>query len=111
MKGLALIAALAIICGFVSGCAGLMIAPVIPPMGFVYSDVKAPLDVDYDNSTVTGKRGTASSISILGLVAVGDASAKAAAESAGITRIEHADYEIMSVLWVFAKYTTIVYGQ
>ena len=110
MKRLAIVVALAIICGFVSGCAGFA-APVIPPLGLVYTDVKAPLDLDYDNSTVTGKRGTASSISILGLVAVGDASAKAAAESAGITRIEHADYEMMHVLWVFAKYTTIVYGQ
>jgi hypothetical protein len=55
--------------------------------------------------------GSASSIDILGLVAVGDASAKAAADSAGITRVEHMDYEYLNVLGVFQKYATIVYGQ
>lgn len=103
-----------LLCGVVlmaTGCAGFMTAPVVPPVAFVYTGIKAPLDVDADNTAITGKRGTASTINVLGLVAMGDASVKAAAEDGGITKVEHMDYEFFNVLFVFSKYTTIVYGQ
>lgn len=101
-----------LLCGVVFMATGCMLtAPVVPPVAFVYTDVKAPLDVDANNTAVTGKKGTASTMNILGIVATGDASIKAAAEDGGITRVEHADYEYFNVLFVFSKYTTIVYGQ
>ncbi|MBM4084179.1 MAG: hypothetical protein FJ272_05265 [Planctomycetes bacterium] len=83
----------------------------MPPVAFVYTGVKAPLDIDTANTPVTGKKGTSSTINVLGVVATGDASIKAAADDGGITRVEHVDYEYFNVLFVFSKFTTIVYGQ
>ena len=105
------IVALGTACLLLSGCTGVAFAPVIPPPAFVFTQYQAPLDVDYQNSPVTGKKGESSCINVLGLVSVGDASARAAAEDANITRIEHADYGMLSVLGIFSKYTTIVYGE
>ena len=90
---------------------GCIAAPVIPPLGYVYTNIEAPLDVDYDKTDVTGKKGTAESMSILGLIAIGNASAEEAAANAGIDTIEHADYEFFNVLGVYQRYRTVVYGQ
>jgi len=32
-------------------------------------------------------------------------------KNGGITRIHHIDYETLGILGVYAKYTTIVYGE
>ena len=93
------------------GLTGCLRAPVVPPIGTVFSELKAPLDIDYDPTTIGAKRGTAESTSILGLVATGDAGAAAAANQGGITKIHHADYEYFNVLGVFQRYTTVVYGE
>lgn len=108
MKHLALLAVLALACAGLTGC---LRAPVIPPQGWIYSEFKAPLDIDYNKTPVTGKMGSAESISILGCVALGDASAKEAAARGGITTIEHADYSYFNVLGVIQRYNTVVYGQ
>lgn len=63
-------------------------------------------------SNEVGKKvGTSSSIGVLGLVAVGDASIQQAANQAGIQKISHVDVKKTSVLGLFAKYETIVYGE
>ena len=94
-----------------SGCAGpFMTAPVVPPQGLLFSSTSAPLDVDLDKTQLGSKQGTASTACILGLVAFGDASTQAAARSAGITTINHADYKTFNVLGLFSSYTTVVYG-
>jgi hypothetical protein len=85
-------------------------APVVPPVGIVYTNHRAPLDVEYHDTTL-GKRGTASSHSVLGLVAWGDASAEAAASAGGIKTIEHADLEYLNVIFIYQRFTTIVYGK
>jgi hypothetical protein len=108
MKHLAMLAVLALACAGLTGC---LRAPVIPPMGCIYSDFKAPLDIDYDKSQVTGKSGSAESISILGLVAIGDCSAATAAKTGGIQTIDHADYTYQNILGVIQRYNTVVYGQ
>ncbi len=90
---------------------GCLVAPVVPPRGGLYSNTNAPLDIDVDNTKVTGKRGEASSYCILGLVSYGDASIKAAADNGGITTVEHADYKFLNVLFFYQKFTTVVYGQ
>ena len=98
---------MAIVC--LSGC---MIAPVMPPMGAVYHNTRAPLDVDFEKSEYGPKTGTASTNCILGLIAWGDASAEAAAKAGGITTIEHADYEYMNILLgIYQRYTTIAHGK
>jgi len=90
---------------------GCLTAPVIPPTGAMFSQFKAPLDIDYQATPVRGKVGTAQTQSILGLVAWGDASARTAADNAGISKIEYADYDYFNVLGVYQRYDTIVYGE
>lgn len=63
------------------------------------------------SNTVGSKVGTSSSIGVLGLVSVGDASIQTAANSAGIKKISHVDIQKTSVLGLFANYKTIVYGE
>ncbi|NQU42923.1 hypothetical protein HQ520_06525 [bacterium] len=89
-------------------------APVVPPLAGVYTNIEAPLDLaSGDQGKVIGpKRGESSSIAILGLVAVGNAGVYKAAQEAGITRVNHLDYHFKNYLFgVYAKYTTIVYGE
>lgn len=108
MKHLALLAVLALACAGLTGC---LRAPVIPPQGWIYSEFQAPLDIDYNKTPTDGKVGKAESMCVLGLVALGDASAKAAADKAGIKTIEHADYSYSNILGVIQRYDTVVYGQ
>jgi hypothetical protein len=86
--------------------AALLVAP-----GCVYANIRVPLDEDLSTTRLGAKTGRASNQQVLGLVAWGDAGTQAAAENGGITTINHADLEILNVLWfVYSKETTIVYG-
>ncbi len=79
--------------------------------GCVYAHVKQPLDTDLQATRLGSKVGKASNHAVLWLVAWGDASTQAAAQHGGITTINHADSEWLSVLWfVYGRQTTIVYG-
>ena len=100
-----------LMCASLTGCAGLYAAPVMPPPGFILSDIKAPLDIDALNTRVDLKTGTAKTTSVLGLFASGDASLKAAADNGEITTIEHIDYKMYNVLGVYSEFTIIVYGK
>ena len=91
-----------------SGC---MTAPFQPSSGLLFTDTKAPLQLDYDNTDLGHKIGTGSSTSILGLFAFGDCSVQAAAKDGGIKTIKHTDYEFTNVLFgIFTKTTVYVYG-
>lgn len=91
---------------------GCIRAPFVPPQGYAFSQTKAPLDVDFNDTQMTGmNRGTAEVINILGLFSFGDASAKTAAENGRISTIVHADYEHFNILGLFQKTTVIVYGK
>ena len=93
-----------------AGCAGFT-APVIPPTALVVTSIKAPLDPDLNNTTLGTKSGTGKTMSILGLVALGDCSIEAAAKDGDIKTITHADYEYFSVLFgVYSKFVVKVYG-
>ena len=97
--------ALILIAGFMSSCAFVS----APLMGGLYTDVKAPLAVT--SNTGSTKVGTAKAVSILGIVATGDASIEAAARSAGISKIHHVDYQATSIIGVYATFTVMVYGE
>jgi len=109
MKIKSVVLMLALVGFFGVGCA-MVSAPVVPPMGGIYSDVKAPIDIDVDKTSFGSKRGESSVVAILLLVSTGDGSIQAAAKNGGITTVNHVDYEFTSVLGVYQKYTTIVYG-
>ena len=80
-----------------------------PLMGMLYTDVKSP--VTATSNTNSSKVGTASATSILGIVAMGDASIDAAAKNAGITKIHHVDEHATSFLGIFSTYQVLVYGE
>jgi hypothetical protein len=103
MKKLAMITLLAGSIAFLmSGCASYI------PAGSIYTGAQGAIggsgDVSYS------KVGKATSTSILGLVATGDASIKTAAANGGIKRIKYVDYEVENILGIYGQYTTVVYG-
>ena len=103
---------LCVVSVMVAGLAGCgVVAPVVPPLAGVYSNVNAPLDTDLQDTKLGPRKGEASCMSILGLVAVGDASLREAAKNGGITTIQSADYNYVNVLGVYQEFTTIVYGE
>ena len=102
MSRLAGVAAAAMI---LTGCAGVM----SPVSGSLYMSVKGPLAISPQPGM--SKTGTASASSILGLIAMGDASIEAAAKAGGITKIHHVDYESTNILGLYATFTTVVYGE
>lgn len=89
-----------------SGC---LCAPFEPPMGIV-SVVKAPLSTE-GNWEMGSKHGESSSISILGIAAVGDCSIATAAKTGGVKKVNHVDYEYRNILGIYQKATVIVYGE
>ncbi|HKE00223.1 MAG TPA: TRL-like family protein [Planctomycetota bacterium] len=84
------------------------ISVATPAAGWIYTDVKWPQS-STSNSAST-KVGTGEAMSILGIVATGDASIETAAKKAGITKIHHVDMHTMWIL-VYGKLTTTVYGE
>ncbi len=79
--------------------------------GCLYVHIKSPLDTDLNQTKLGSKVGTASWQSILWAVAWGDAGTQAAATQGNITTINHADEEVLQILYgVYLKRTTIVYG-
>jgi len=91
-----------------SGCGH---APFAPDGGLFYTDVKAPLSLEYNKTKVSSKVGESSAISVLYLVGVGDASVEEAAKRAGITTIEYVEYRYQRVYFFFSKTTVYVHGE
>jgi len=101
MKKIILPAAVAV-CIAMSSCASLGV-------GSLYTSATMPMTAT--SNPVGSKVGNSEATNILGLVMTGDAGINAAAEDGKITKISHVDYEMYSILGLFAKYTTYVYGE
>lgn len=91
-----------------AGCAS---APS-PVPGFIFTNVKAPM---WDTSTAlngTGwsKMGSAQVSSILGWIAMGDASVTTAITNGGLSKVHHIDYESKVILGLYATFTVVAYG-
>ena len=78
-------------------------------VGTVYVDATEPAAVT--SNTLGTKVGQAEALSVLGVVAVGDAGIEKAAKQAGITKVSHVDKKTFSVLGLFTKVTYTVYGE
>ena len=98
------------VCVVVLLLAGVLLAGCATPypMGMIYTEIKSPVAVGESGSY--SKVGVAKCTSILGLVATGDASIKAAMDNGRITRIKYVDYDSKNILGVYGEYTTTVYG-
>ncbi|MDD5466064.1 MAG: TRL-like family protein [Candidatus Omnitrophica bacterium] len=103
MKKISFIVSVLFLAAMLSGCA----TPY--PMGMIYTEVKAPVAAG-DGAMAYSKTGTAKATSILGLVATGDCSIKAAAANGGIKNIKYVDYDARNTLGIYGEYTTTVYG-
>ena len=99
-----------VICLGFTGCAGI-VAPVIPPTAMVLTNVKAPLSTEFNNTSLGTKTGSSESMAVLWLVAFGDCSIETAAKNGGLKTVNHADYEVMTVLFgMFSRFQVIVHG-
>ena len=92
-----------------------VVAFLLPGCGFaglyggLYTDINLPLGIS--SNTVGSKVGTSEAIGVLGLVAIGDASINEAAKNGGVSKISHVDQQVYSILGLFGRYTTYVYGE
>ena len=79
--------------------------------GMVYEGIPVPHSVTSNTISDNAKVGKSNHVSVLGIVDVGDGGVNAAAKNAGIKKISHVDEQRTSVLGVFTKTETIVYGE
>jgi hypothetical protein len=109
---------LVLVVGAVSltGCAMDYTAPVQPPSGFLITSVKAPLTIDFDQTPVCRKRGSASTHYFYEPFfthidfAWGDADMRSALRDGRMSSVEYADYELLSIFGIYGKFTVNVYG-
>jgi len=92
---------------FTAGCVSPNGAPVYGWL--ITSDVKGPIAVG-DPNVQCEKTGTSECSGII-FFASGDASIDAAMKAGGITKVHHVDCKVFSVLGLYCKYETIVYGE
>jgi len=96
-------------------------APVRPPIGLLYTSHKAPLKVDFDNTTLGAKAGEAhtSFVNIPIFVSWSfawdktdlDTLLEDAKAEGGITECSHADYDHLSVLGIYQRFTVVAHGE
>ena len=106
MNRLLVLFSMTLAAGTLSGCAYSAASPVT---GFAYTAAKSTHGAT--SNPIGSKTGKSCAMSILGIVGMGDASAAAAAQSAGITQISTVDAENFGVLGIYATNCTIVTGE
>jgi hypothetical protein len=91
--------------------------PVEPPPGAVFSQYKAPLTVDVDQTDIQSKSGSASTryllVPFFGALSFAweRCDIEQAAKNGGLTTVHHADYELLNVLGIYQEFTVHAYGQ
>lgn len=89
----------------------ILVSVLLTLSGCAYVNVKSPLDVDLDRTTLGTKTGVSEARSVLWLFAWGDASYAAAAKNGGITTMRHADQEVFNILFgLYTRWRVVVYG-
>ena len=112
MRNAMLLGLIAVICLSSVGCQVGPIAGVVPPPGYILTDIKAPLSANNQGVTIGGaKVGKAEVKQYIWIVTTGDCSLMAAAKDAGITKVTYADYEYFTVLsGIFSRFCVVVHG-
>jgi len=106
MRKMVLLLMLVSIAAFgLTGCTGVA-APV--SNGLIFTNVDGPVAATMSDNY--SKVGESSCSAILGLISTGDASINAAMKAGNIRKIHHVDHNSMSILGIYAKFTTVVYG-
>jgi len=82
--------------------------PVVAPIAV---DMMGPVSANsYSAEAKATKVGTSEAVGIV-FLGMGDASIGAACESKGITKIHRVESKTTNILSIYAKYTTVVYGE
>jgi len=111
---------LALLALMLSGCWSFYKTAVIPPPGFIYSDVSAPLipprtEAGAANLSDVEVYTTQVQVPLLwgGMLSAawGDSSIQEAIDSSGFSDVVSADYHWFSILSVYNKFTVQVYGR
>ena len=97
LVGIVLIAVL------VAGCAS------VRPKGYLYTNLTLPDNVG-DQDLSGAKVGVSECMSILSLVAMGDAGINAAMENGGVKQVKYIDWHGDSILGLIGNYSCTVYG-
>jgi len=80
------------------------------PVGTIYTEIQIPQQAVTDGDVAYTKVGVAQATSVLGLVAMGDASHRAAIRDGKISKVKYIDYSAKNILGIYGIYTTTVYG-
>ncbi len=84
---------------------------VLLSSGCLYSNVKYPMDTNFEKTELGAKVGKSEMYSVFWMVAWGDAGTQAAVENGKLKIINHADQEFFTVFFgLYSKFTTILYG-
>ncbi len=106
MKKIAYCLSVLFVLGILAGCATPYHGAVFTQVNLASGHLQYPIDAAKGD-----KKGESSCIGVLGLIAVGDASVGEAMIQGGIKKVHHVDYQVTSVLGLFATHTTTVYGE
>ena len=98
----------------ITGCTSQMVE-FAPPPGFLFTNYKAPLLIDYQETPVENQKGSASAQyfqePFFGLnFSWDDCSVKQASREGQITKVGTADYEFFSLLGIYARTSVHVYS-
>ena len=107
MKQVVLILAVASLLFLYAGCVTPSGAPITGML--ITTSLKGPVAMG-DSGVKPEKTGTAEAEGIV-FFASGDASIEAAMKAGDIKEVHHVDCEVFSILGIYTKWTTIVYGE
>lgn len=105
LKNVSFFATMLLLLVGISGC----MAVASPVLGLFYTEAKYG-----DTATpvaAANKEGKACATSILGLIAMGDASVEAAKTNGGIREVSSVDHSAKNILGLFGEWCTIVRGR
>ncbi|MHC4945821.1 MAG: TRL domain-containing protein [Planctomycetota bacterium] len=106
MKNLTLLLVAVLSLSLFTGCVLPMASPVYAP---IIADAQGPLMLNGAGGDCS-KMGTSEAMGII-IFSSGNASIKKAMENGGITKVHHVDFKVLSVLGLYTKWETIVYGE
>ena len=94
-------------------------APVVPPTGCIFTQVKAPISTKFQSTPVCTKKGEASAEYLLVPIpcyvpcsfAWGACDVDKAAKEGNLSTLEYADYEYTVILGIYQKTTVTAYGE
>ncbi|MGD2175840.1 MAG: hypothetical protein PVJ27_10595 [Candidatus Brocadiaceae bacterium] len=116
MRRIALLGLMCVLALSLLGCAEYL-TPVRPPGGALITVISAPLSVDFKDTPVCSKQGSASTFYFHDPLFTGmdfawdRAGLKEAATDGELTAVEYADYTYLRILGIFGKFTVTAYGR